>query len=224
MDRHSLPSLSLSVFIPLTRVRTTMEQSLAEIASLSSTSKAQAYIALLDRTIASSSNSSEAAIVDSLDTFVSAVVQDSVGLVTSRQVISALVRHLQQQSSSSSTTTTDKHAAALPLSTEIRQRIAGATLDALQARQASFEEQVSKDKTDGLSLKAEIQEIDSEVGSMQIVALRELLADMLEADEEWTDAAKMLQGIPLEASSNRWAKQRRMNSSLMRVPTILTYW
>lgn len=46
----------------------------------------------------------------------------------------------------------------------------------------------------------------------QIVALREMLADILESQEEWTDAAKMLQGIPLE-STNRYAATSFSRSS-----------
>lgn len=36
---------------------------------------------------------------------------------------------------------------------------------------------------------------------MQVCALREQYADLLEADEEFPEAAKVLQGIPLESGT-----------------------
>lgn len=35
----------------------------------------------------------------------------------------------------------------------------------------------------------------------KIVATREVLADILEQEEDWTAAARMLQGIPLDTNS-----------------------
>lgn len=77
---------------------------------------------------------------------------------------------------------------------EFRQAIAEKTLENCSQRQASFED--------------------------QIVTLRELLADSLEKNEEWTDAAKMLQGIPLE-SSNRTVPDEYKLKTYVRIVRLL---
>ena len=159
-----------------------MEASLAEISSLPATSKTSAFLALLDRTL---SPSSPPPSLKDLSSFVTAVIQDSVGLVISRQVISAFVKRLPDIAER-----------------DVRKHTAERALEAVQARQASFEEQVCT----ALYL-SNTREVPAHA-SIQIAALRELLADMLEEEEDWIEAAQMLKGISLDTSNRRVAQQQ----------------
>lgn len=104
-----------------------MDAALSEIASLPASSKTSAFTTLLDKTLASQSNtgSSSNDLARDLNRFISSVVQDSVGLVISKQIVALFVKRLHE--------ITDLDA---------RRTVAEKTLELLQDRQASFEDQV----------------------------------------------------------------------------------
>lgn len=104
-----------------------MESALSEIATLPSGSKTAAYTSLLDKTLASSGSGSSDQLARDLGEFIKAAVHDSVGLVVSRQVGALFVKRLSEDV---------KDAA-------VKQKAAETALEALQSRQASFEEQVN---------------------------------------------------------------------------------
>ena len=101
-----------------------METAVSEIAALPSGSKTAAYTSLLDKTLASSSSSDQLA--RDLGEFIKAAVHDSVGLVVSRQVVALFVKRLSEDVKDAT----------------VKQKAAETALEALQSRQASFEEQV----------------------------------------------------------------------------------
>lgn len=105
-----------------------MDAALSEVASLPASSKTSAFTALLDKTLASQSDSGTDgdAIARDLNKFISAVVQDSVGLVVSKQIVALFVKRLNEIKD-----------------VDARRSVAEKTLDLLRDRQATFEEQVS---------------------------------------------------------------------------------
>jgi COP9 signalosome complex subunit 4 len=105
-----------------------MDAALSEVGSLPSTSKTAAFTSLLDKTLDSQSSSDHDSgnLARDLEAFISAVVQDSVGLVVSKQVVALFVKRLNEIKG-----------------TDARRAVAERTLELLQDRQASFEEQVS---------------------------------------------------------------------------------
>ena len=103
-----------------TQLLTRMDSSLADISSLPATSKTTAFLSLLDRTLSTPYPSS-----NDLSSFITAVTQDSIGLVVSRQVVAAFVKRLPEIKERN-----------------VKKQVAERALEAVQARQASFEEQV----------------------------------------------------------------------------------
>ncbi|KAF9821165.1 hypothetical protein IEO21_00773 [Rhodonia placenta] len=132
-----------------------MESRLAQIAGLSQKDKAIAYGSILTDLLARPDQTSLATDIRIL---VENVIQDSVGLVIGRQVLSGLVRALETE------TVTE------PV---LKKRIVQDTLATIQPRAVSYEEQVN--------------------------SLRFQLADILESEEEWSEAARTLMGISLDA-------------------------
>lgn len=104
-----------------------MDAALSEVASLPASSKTSAFTALLDKTLGSQSDSGTdgGAIARDLNKFISAVVQDSVGLVVSKQIVALFVKRLNEIKD-----------------VDARRSVAEKTLDLLRDRQATFEEQV----------------------------------------------------------------------------------
>ncbi|KAK2466240.1 hypothetical protein APHAL10511_001882 [Amanita phalloides] len=133
-----------------------MDLKLTQLASLSQKDKGPAYSALIHAAIAQSTPDSVAAdlrlLVDAL------VNQDAGSLVVARQVLAELVRLLGDGSVKD------------PL---LRKRLIEDTLEIVQPRIVSFEEQVN--------------------------GLRFQLADLLEEVEEWSEAARVLMGISLDS-------------------------
>lgn len=105
-----------------------MDAALSEITSLPASSKTGAFTSLLDKTLASQADSASDSdvLARDLNKFISAVVQDSVGLVVSKQIVALFVKRLNEIKDP-----------------ESRRSVAEKTLDLLQDRQATFEEQVS---------------------------------------------------------------------------------
>jgi COP9 signalosome complex subunit 4 len=104
-----------------------METKLAQFASLSQKDKGPAYISLLSEIV---SRPNRATIASDLRTFIDVVVnQDSVGLVVGRQVLSELVKTLGEGAIKD---------------VELRKQIVRDTLNAVQPRIVSYEEQVRR--------------------------------------------------------------------------------
>ncbi|GAA5862614.1 hypothetical protein JCM1840_002613 [Sporobolomyces johnsonii] len=130
-----------------------MEAELARISNLPQKDKSQAYSSLLAQTLSSSSS-----LESDLAQWLSVIVASDFPQIVARQVLAdyvAKVGEIQDR--------------------EQRKEVMRMSLDKLQPRVSSFEEQVC--------------------------TLREQYADLLEADEEFPEAAKVLIGIPLESGS-----------------------
>ncbi|CAI2165813.1 3539_t:CDS:2 [Funneliformis geosporum] len=131
-----------------------INERLRTIASIPSQKDKTAEYRTLLETILTSTN--ELLLADSLEAFVDHIVQEQVGLVISRQVLSDFVQGVDKISNS-----------------EIKKRVLHFALSKVQPRVVSFEEQIS--------------------------TLREKLAEIYENEEDWLEAAKVLQGIPLDS-------------------------
>ncbi|KAG5649032.1 hypothetical protein DXG03_000381 [Asterophora parasitica] len=133
-----------------------MDGQLAQISALSQKNKGPAFITLIPEILARPDPS---ALVADLHKLVDTVVnQESVGLVVGRQVLSELVKILGEGSIKD---------------VELRRRVVEDTLNTVQPRIVSYEEQVN--------------------------TLRFQLADLLEEEEEWSEAARVLMGISLDS-------------------------
>lgn len=101
-----------------------------------------------------------------LQVFISTVLQENVSVVVSRQLISDIASALAQFN---------------PITSKI---IAHFTLNNLQSRAISFEEQV--------------------------VSIRQHLANVYEAEQEWRSAADALVGIPLETGQKQYSNEMKL--------------
>ncbi|XP_057293210.1 COP9 signalosome complex subunit 4-like [Hydractinia symbiolongicarpus] len=101
-----------------------------------------------------------------LQVFISTVLQENVSVVVSRQLISDIASALAQFNSITS------------------KNIAHFTLNNLQSRAISFEEQV--------------------------VSIRQHLASVYEAEQEWRSAADALVGIPLETGQKQYSNEMKL--------------
>jgi COP9 signalosome complex subunit 4 len=154
---------------------TTMETKLTHLATLAQKDKTPAYLSLLSETLSRTDPSSLPA---DLHLLIDAVANpEIVGLVTGRQVISELVKSI---------------GAGAITDHDVRKRVVEDALATLQPRIASYEEQVRK--------RAPIQ-IRGCPHAFQVNALRFQLADLLEVEEEWTEAARVLMGVSLDSGS-----------------------
>ncbi|CAL1700674.1 unnamed protein product [Somion occarium] len=132
-----------------------MESRFAQISSLGQKDKATAYISLLQEVFSSPDRSR---IAQDIHTIVENVIQDSVGIVVGRQVLTELVKILGDGS-------IKDH--------DLRKRIVEDTIAIIQPRLVSYEEQAN--------------------------SLRFQLADILESEEDWGEAARVLMNISLDA-------------------------
>ncbi|GES96870.1 COP9 signalosome complex subunit 4 [Rhizophagus clarus] len=131
-----------------------INEKLANIASIpSQKDKTAEYRSLLENIL---STTKDTLLADNLEAFVEHIVQEQVGLVISRQVLSDFVQGVDKISNP-----------------EIKKRVLHFALNKVQPRVVSFEEQIS--------------------------TLREKLAEIYENEEDWVEAAKVLQGIPLDS-------------------------
>ncbi|KAF9534291.1 hypothetical protein CPB83DRAFT_844002 [Crepidotus variabilis] len=132
-----------------------MEAKLAQFSSLSQKDKGPAYIALIPEILSQPGD----ALAKDLHTLVDTVVnQDSGGLVVGRQFLSELVKALGEGGIKD---------------IEVRKRVVEDTLNTVQPKIVSYEEQVN--------------------------TLRFQLADLLEEEEDWSSAARVLMGISLDS-------------------------
>ncbi|KAI0832425.1 hypothetical protein BC628DRAFT_314609 [Trametes gibbosa] len=144
-----------------------MESRLSQFGVLNQKDKATAYQSLLSETLASQDQSN---LPTEIHTLVDNVVnQESVGLVISRGILSELVRALSEGK--------------VP-DTQRRKRIVEDTLEIVQPRLVSYEEQVN--------------------------SLRFQLADILEEEESWSDAARVLTGISLDSGQRSLPDEEKL--------------
>ena len=154
-----------------------MDQRLKGLAALQQRDKVTAYSNLLQESLSTQAPS----LIHDLGLIVSNVVNDEqVGLVVARQVLNDLVKSVEDGAIKDM---------------EAQKSLIRKTLEVLQPRLVSFEEQVrSMCKFSTFFL--------SHVTRVQASALRYKLADILEREEEWAEAARVLMGISME-SGNR---------------------
>lgn len=150
-----------------------MESRLEQAAALGQKDKGPAFISLINEII---SRSDQSTVVPDIQTLVGFVVnQESVGLVVGRQVLSELVRIVGEGGISDP---------------EIRKRVVEETIEVAQPKIVSYEEQVS----------FRLHFSHSLLNLIQVSNLRFQLADILEAEEEWSDCARVLMGIQLDSN------------------------
>ncbi|KAK3598358.1 hypothetical protein CHS0354_003379 [Potamilus streckersoni] len=108
--------------------------------------------------------------VQNLQAFVEALVNENVSLVISRQLLSDFCTHLSK------------------LDDVTAKRVAHFTLEKIQARVISFEEQVA--------------------------SIRQHLADIYEREQCWREAANVLVGIPLETGQKQYSTEYKLETYL----------
>lgn len=150
-----------------------MDSQLAQFAALSQKDKGPAFISLIPQIIALPDPTS---VLNDLHTLVDTVVnQESIGLVVGRQVLSELVKVLGEGAIRD---------------VELRKRVVQDILNTTQPRIVSYEEQVRWSNILDRFLRRHIPKVNN---------LRFQLADLLEGEEEWSDAARVLMGISLDS-------------------------
>ncbi|XP_043666571.1 COP9 signalosome complex subunit 4 isoform X1 [Vespula pensylvanica] len=159
-----------------------VRQQLANLAHSGGSHKDQAekYRSILDAILASANSNQTQAngeLVDALKVFIEAitsvyisVVNENVSLVISRQVL------------------TDVSSRLLSLPDEISKAVSHYTLDKVQPRVISFEEQVA--------------------------SIRQHLADIYERNQNWREAANVLVGIPLETGQKQYTVDYKLETYL----------
>ncbi|TEB35709.1 hypothetical protein FA13DRAFT_1684361 [Coprinellus micaceus] len=139
-----------------------MEAKLAEFESLNQKDKGPAYSSLISQILAQGDGN---AVARDLKTLVDTVVnKESVGLVVGRQVLAELVKILSEGAIKDS---------------DLKKRVVEETLETVQPRIVSYEEQVN--------------------------SLRFQLADLLEEEEDWSGAARVLTGISLDSGQRSFS-------------------
>ncbi|EFN79383.1 COP9 signalosome complex subunit 4 [Harpegnathos saltator] len=128
--------------------------------------QAEKYRGTLDQILLSSGEE----LVDALKTFIEAIVNENVSLVISRQVL------------------TDVSSRLLYLPDEISKAVSHYTLDKVQPRVISFEEQVA--------------------------SIRQHLAEIYERNQNWREAANVLVGIPLETGQKQYTVDYKLETYL----------
>lgn len=129
--------------------------------------QAEKYRLILDG-IVSSANTAGPEIVDALKIFIEAIVNENVSLVISRQILTDISNQLT----------------VLPDS--ISKAVSHYTLDKVQPRVISFEEQVA--------------------------SIRQHLAAIYEREQNWRDAANVLVGIPLETGQKQYSVDYKLET------------
>nr|KAF7429783.1 hypothetical protein H0235_006181 [Vespula pensylvanica] len=152
-----------------------VRQQLANLAHSGGSHKDQAekYRSILDAILASANSNQTQAngeLVDALKVFIEAIVNENVSLVISRQVL------------------TDVSSRLLSLPDEISKAVSHYTLDKVQPRVISFEEQVA--------------------------SIRQHLADIYERNQNWREAANVLVGIPLETGQKQYTVDYKLETYL----------
>ena len=109
-------------------------------------------------------------LVEGLKTFIEAIVNENVSLVISRQLLSEVGATLVQ------------------LEDSVPKAVSHFTLEVVQPRVISFEDQV--------------------------VAIRQHLADIYEREQNWSEAGKVLVGIPLETGQKQYTVDFKLETYL----------
>ncbi|KAA1117419.1 hypothetical protein PGT21_006891 [Puccinia graminis f. sp. tritici] len=162
-------------------VRTRMNNQFNEINQLPQQAKLKAYSDLL-RSLFGQARTEES--ISSITQFVSNIVQDLIGLLISKTVLSELVSLV------------DSELKAKDQSDFKRQLLESVLAQPdLCGRTVRFEEQIS--------------------------SLRESLATLLEEQEDWSEAAKALQGIPLDGTHRTVSDGYRLNTYIRIVRLLL---
>ncbi|KAF8782588.1 COP9 signalosome complex subunit 4-like [Argiope bruennichi] len=145
-----------------------IKQHLAGLASLGGTPKDQAdrYRAVLDNIVKTTGEE----LVEGLQSFVESIVNENVSLVISRQLLTDVGIHLTK------------------LPDDVSKRVSHYTLDKVQPRVVSFEEQVA--------------------------SIRQHLADIYEKEHSWREAANVLVGIPLETGQKQYSVDYKLDTYL----------
>ncbi|GFG37299.1 hypothetical protein Cfor_05322 [Coptotermes formosanus] len=144
-----------------------VRQQLAALASSSGSHKDQAekYRSLLDTILTSRDD-----LTETLKVFIEAIVNENVSLVISRQIL------------------TDVSTQLTVLSDPVSKAVSHYTLDKVQPRVISFEEQVA--------------------------SIRQHLADIYEREQSWREAANVLVGIPLETGQKQYSVDYKLETYL----------
>ncbi|KAG9296863.1 hypothetical protein G9A89_006818 [Geosiphon pyriformis] len=150
-----------------------VSQRLIAIGSISSQKdKTVEYRSLLDAILVGSETNSDDKVINdlasNLETFVDYIVQEHVGLVISRQVLTDFVQGVGKIGNN-----------------EVKKRVLHFSLSKIQPRVVSFEEQIS--------------------------TIREKLAELYENEEDFTEAARVLQGIPLDSGHRTIADEYKLS-------------
>lgn len=141
---------------------------LSTLGNLGGSPKDQAdrYRSVLDAILKTSGDE----LIDGLKAFVEAIVNENVSLVISRQLLTDVGNHLTK------------------LPDDVSKLISHFTLDKVQPRVVSFEEQVA--------------------------SIRQHLADIYEKEQCWRDAANVLVGIPLETGQKQYSVDYKLETYL----------
>ncbi|KDR18210.1 COP9 signalosome complex subunit 4 [Zootermopsis nevadensis] len=145
-----------------------VKQQLAVLATAGGSHKDQAekYRSILDVILTSSGDD----LAETLKVFIEAIVNENVSLVISRQIL------------------TDVSTQLTVLPDAISKAVSHYTLDKVQPRVISFEEQVA--------------------------SIRQHLADIYEREQSWRDAASVLVGIPLETGQKQYSVDYKLETYL----------
>ncbi|PLW14101.1 hypothetical protein PCANC_18223 [Puccinia coronata f. sp. avenae] len=158
-----------------------MNNHLSEINQLPQQAKAKAYSDLL-RSLFATPRTEES--VSSITQFVANIVQDAVGLLISKTVLSELVSLIE---------------------TELKGN------DQMDFKRTLLESVLEQPDLCGRTVRFE----------EQISSLRESLASLLEEQEEWSEAARALQGIPLDGTHRNVSQEYRLNTYIRIVRLLL---
>lgn len=145
-----------------------LRSQLMSLVNFSGTHKEQTdrYRQLLEMVLTNTGNE----LVDTLKLFVEAIVNEHVSLVISRQILNDVGIQLSK------------------LPDEVSKVVSHFTLDKVQPRVISFEEQVA--------------------------GIRQHLADIYERNQQWRDAANVLVGIPLETGQKQYTVDYKLETYL----------
>ncbi|GFS51169.1 COP9 signalosome complex subunit 4 [Nephila pilipes] len=145
-----------------------VKQHLATLASLGGSPKDQAdrYRNVLESIVKTTGEE----LVEGLQSFVESIVNENVSLVISRQLLTDVGTHLTK------------------LPDDVSKIVSHYTLDRVQPRVVSFEEQVA--------------------------SIRQHLADIYEKEQSWREAANVLVGIPLETGQKQYSVDYKLDTYL----------
>jgi COP9 signalosome complex subunit 4 len=159
-----------------------MESKFSQFSTLAQKDRGPAFISLVPEILA---QTDPGVISKDIHTLVATVINhDNVGLVVGRQVLSELVKILDEGA-------IKDH--------DLKKRVIEDIIETVQPRIVSYEEQVCAIPSLSSNLDAE---------SLKVNGLKFQLADLLESEEEWSEAARVLMSTSLESG------QRYVNVSL----------